>query len=280
LGQLVACFGVAHAPGQTSLPEIAPVEKLAAIKTAWAELRERLNAASPSLIIAVSNDHLQNFFPVQPQFCLGLADANTFPAPAHSKRLRLEPRSFRGHPEFGQLLLATADKEKFPLSHSEELEFIDEIAIPLHFLVQDTTIPILPILTNCLYRNPPSPRMFYALGEVIRRAIYAANSELRVAVIATGGLSHDPQGPNWGLIDEEFDRRFLGLVERGDRDAIFREFTLERIYSAGKGGTPETLNWFVGLGVAGSTSADVICYEPVQEWATGMGYVAWQTPIR
>jgi hypothetical protein len=95
-------------------------------------------------------------------------------------------------------------------------------------------------------------------------------------VIATGGLSHDPTGPNWCLIDEKFDRRFLDHLVQGSTESLLREYTLERIFQPGKGGTPEILNWFAALGAVGAgTTATLLCYEPVREWATGMGYVAW-----
>ena len=62
----------------------------------------------------------------------------------------------------------------------------------------------------------------------------------------------------------------------GDTVPLFKEFTMERIFEPGIGGTPEILNWFAAVGtVPPGSKATLIAYEPVPQWATGMGYVAW-----
>lgn len=134
----------------------------------------------------------------------------------------------------------------------------------------------MPIVTNCLNRNQPSPQGFYRLGEIIARTIEMRPSEERIAIMGTGGLAHDPTGPNWCIIDEEFDRQFLKLLVEGETELLMKEFALDRIFKSGKGGTPEILNWFAPLGAVGSgTKATMLCYEPVPEWATGIGLVSW-----
>ena len=68
-------------------------------------------------------------------------------------------------------------------------------------------------------------------------------------MIATGGLSHEPGGPRYFWVDEEFDRWFLDLLKRGDHEALLRECTLERMEAAGSGGTAELLAWVLVLAV-------------------------------
>ena len=276
MGTLVAAMGVSHVPSHTAYPEMAPPEKLRAIRAAWATLKDALAAAQPDLIVAVSNDHFQNFFPVQPAFCVGTGDTHVMPAKINARQLKLDSRPVAGSPGFAGHLLRTADAERLPLAFSDALIFMDEISIPQRFLDPDNRLPVVPILTNCLNRHQPSPRRFFELGAVIARAIAHDPDNRRIAVIATGGLSHDPLGPNWCLVDEAFDRRFLALLEAGDTEQLFGEYTLERIMEPGKGGTPELLNWFVALGAVGAgRKATVLCYESVPEWATGVGYAMW-----
>ena len=57
----------------------------------------------------------------------------------------------------------------------------------------------------------------------------------RVAIMATGGLSHDPGGPKYFAVDEKFDRWFLELLGKGDPDLAVREVTPERLMAAGDG---------------------------------------------
>ena len=71
--------------------------------------------------------------------------------------------------------------------------------------------------------------------------------DLRVAVLATGGLSHEPGGPSYFWVDEVFDCWFLERLQAGDHEALLRECTLERMEEAGSGGTAELLAWILVL---------------------------------
>src|SRR5438046_3122401 len=95
-----------------------------------------------------------------------------------------------------------------------------------------------------------------------------------IAVIATGGLSHEPGGPRYFWIDEEFDRWFLDLLAKGDHETLLAECTLERMEAAGSGGTAELLSWFLVLAMTRGP-ADVLAYMPAVAWRSGTGMVAW-----
>lgn len=277
MGKLVAAFAVSHAPGQIGFPERAEPSKKQNVYQAWAQLRSKFEKAKPDILVGVSNDHLQNFHRVQPPFCVGMGDSHILPREAYAKMLRLTPHPVKGHASFAESLVRVAAENGVDLSFSEELQLQDEFSVPKHFLDPEDKVPLVPILTNCLNRNQPPPRRFYELGRIIAKAIQSRPPDERIAVIGTGGLSHDPSGPNWCLIDQSFDRRFLELLIQGETEKLFREFTLERIFEPGKGGTPEILNWFAPLGAVGAgAKATLLCYEPVPEWATGMGYVYWE----
>lgn len=277
MGTLVAAFAMSHAPGQTGFPDLPPVVKRDNVSKAWAQLKSKFDKARPDVLVGVSNDHLQNFFRVQPPFCLGMSETHILPREAYAKMLRLTPHPVKGHVGFAQTLVQTASENGVDLAFSDELQFQDEFSVPKHFLDPEDKVPLVPILTNCLNRNQPSPKRFYELGKIIAKTIEKRPERERIAVIGTGGLSHDPTGPNWCLIDERFDRRFLELLVSGETETLFREFTLEKIFEPGKGGTPEILNWFAAMGAVGARSkATLLCYEPVPEWATGMGYVSWE----
>jgi aromatic ring-opening dioxygenase catalytic subunit (LigB family) len=276
MGKLVALFAMSHAPGQTGFPDSAPALKKANVYAAWSELRKRFEAAEPDVLVGISNDHFQNFHRVQPPFCVGTAESYILPREAYAKTLRLTPHAVKGAGDFAESLLEISTDYGVDLSFAEELELQDEFSVPKHFLDPTDKVPLVPILTNCLNRGQPPPKRFYELGKAMAATIKTRPERERIAVIATGGLSHDPTGPNWCLIDEEFDRRFLELFATGDAEKLFSEFTLEKIFAPGKGGTPEMLNWFTALGAAPTGSkAEILAYEPVYEWATGMGYVAW-----
>jgi hypothetical protein len=276
MSALVAIFAVSHVPGHTVNPDMVPRPQMAGIQAAWSRLQIELSNVRPDVVVAVSNDHFLNFFPVQPAFCVGTGEAHAMPSTACAKYLKIPSRDVRGNPSFAEHLLHIADSSGFPLAFSDEFVFNDEIAIPQRFLDPENRFSWLPILTNCLNRNRPSPESFFRLGDVIARSIREDKADRRVALVAAGGLSHDPFGPNWCLIDEAFDRRFLALLEAGKTDTLFAEFTPTKILEPGRGGTPEILNWFTALGAAGAgTRAVILSYEAVPTWATGVAYAFW-----
>jgi aromatic ring-opening dioxygenase catalytic subunit (LigB family) len=276
MGKLTAAFGTSHAPGQTGFPESAPAEKREPIYRAWETLKKKFEEAKPDILVAISNDHMQNFHRVQPPFCVGTADTHVLPRPSSAQLLRLNSHPVQGHVAFAESLIQVAADHGLDLAYSEELEFMDEFAVPKHFLDPEDKVPLVPILTNCLNRHLPQPRRFYELGRAIAKTIAARPRNERVAVIGTGGLSHDPTGPNWCIIDEDFDRRFLDLLVAGEAESLLREFTLEKMLAAGPGGAPEVMNWLAPLGVVGpGIKATLVHYQAVGEWATGMGFLYW-----
>jgi 3-O-methylgallate 3,4-dioxygenase len=98
--------------------------------------------------------------------------------------------------------------------------------------------PILPVFQNTCYPpNQPSARRSYQLGRAIGDAIRAWDEPARVAVVASGGLSHF-------VVDEEQDRKILSALETKDAETL-QSLPKERLYSA----TSESLNWIAVGGV-------------------------------
>jgi hypothetical protein len=122
--------------------------------------------------------------------------------------------------------------------------------------------PLLPVLQNTCYPpNQPTPRRCYAMGEAIAAAIAEWTEPARVAVVASGGLSHF-------VVDEELDRMVLGALERKDPAAL-RSIPRHRLHSAGS----EVLNW-VTLGGATQQSTlkmELLAYVPVYRTPAGTG---------
>jgi hypothetical protein len=128
--------------------------------------------------------------------------------------------------------------------------------------------PIVPVFINTYYPpNVPSARRCYELGRVVRRAIESWDSGARVAVIASGGLSHF-------VVDEELDRRVLAGIERDDPAAL-GSLTRSQLRS----GTSEILNWIAAAGTLSGLRARVIDYVPGYRTpagtGAGMAFVSW-----
>jgi catalytic LigB subunit of aromatic ring-opening dioxygenase len=128
--------------------------------------------------------------------------------------------------------------------------------------------PIVPVFVNTYYRpNVASAARCYALGQAIRRAVASWDSGLRVAVIASGGLSHF-------VIDEDLDRAVLdGIIARDV--AVLGSLPRERLCS----GNSEILNWVAAAGALEELTASVLDYVPGYRTpagtGTGMAFARW-----
>jgi aromatic ring-opening dioxygenase catalytic subunit (LigB family) len=151
------------------------------------------------------------------------------------------------------------------------MDFDHGTMIPLHFLVPDMKIPVVPIMINTLADPQPSVKRCMALGRVVGDV--ARRSSRRIGIVATGGLSHDPGERNHGYIDQEFDRRFLDAMECGDLDRL-SGYTVEQFAAAGAG-TIELLSWVALAAAMQGSQGEVIAYEPISQWAAGVGMMSY-----
>src|SRR2546428_11498440 len=106
MAELVAAALAAHARLITGKPEIARPEQRERLYAGFHEMRRRLAAARPDLLVMFVNDHLQNFpYSNLPAFCVGLVDAYDAPSPGGSTLMRIPPRKIPGAPTWGMALL-------------------------------------------------------------------------------------------------------------------------------------------------------------------------------
>jgi len=133
-------------------------------------------------------------------------------------------------------------------------------AFPIARWFGEKSPPILPITINTCY--PPNwigPKRAYALGRAIRNAVENWDTDKRVAVATSGGLSHF-------VVDEELDRIALkGLTEANGE--ILSSLPRVRLQSA----TTETLNWVCTAGAMGDTKMEALAYEPGYRTPAGTG---------
>jgi len=130
------------------------------------------------------------------------------------------------------------------------------------------TIPIVPVFLNTYY--PPNvlgPGRCYELGRALRRAVDAFEEPIRVAVLASGGLSHF-------VVLENLDRKVLDAMAKHDKDALD---AIPRKYF--RTGTSEILNWITVAGFFEDAEMDVIDYLPgyrsIAGTGTGMAFATW-----
>lgn len=132
-------------------------------------------------------------------------------------------------------------------------------------------LPMLPVFVNSFYPpNQPTAARCYAFGQALGRAFTTWGDARRIAVVASGGLTHF-------VIDEDFDRAFLDALAREDAEYL-SSIPGEQLQS----GTSEVRNWIV---VAGALSGSgrkmqlldyVPCYRSEAGTGSAMGFAVWK----
>jgi hypothetical protein len=182
---------------------------------------------------------------------------------------------FPGHPKFaGELIeqlmdmavdLAVADNVPDP----EKAGFGHAFGFPVERLFGGKEIPMVPVMLNTYFPpNVMSAARAYDVGVLLGKAIAACPSDYRVAVLASGGLSHF-------VVDEELDRTVIdNLRERGSE-------ALRSIPRAAlRAGSSEILNWVMTAGAVGHLPLKWVEYEPIRRTPAGTGigaaFAVWQ----
>jgi protocatechuate 4,5-dioxygenase beta chain len=275
VAEIVAAMAMTHSPGLTGWFDRASTEYQQLALTATAEMRRRLEAARPDTLVMFSNDHLLNW-PINniPEYTVGVGDEHVGPADWFDEWLGMEKYRVPGDPGLARFLVNDAARRGIALAHLREMQFDDGISVPTHYLNPDARFRLVPITMNCNVPPIPAPARAYEVGRALAASMRAYPATTRIAVIATGGLSHEPGGPRYFWVDEEFDRWFLDLLKLGDHTRLLRECTLERMEAAGSGATAELLAWIAVLGMTRGP-ADVLAYMPAIAWRSGTGMVIW-----
>ena len=139
---------------------------------------------------------------------------------------------------------------------------------PLVRLRGEATWRCLPVMLNTYYPpNQPGPGRCFDLGVALREAIDRLDPELRVAILASGGLSHF-------VVDEALDQEVLDALRTRDR-ARLSALPVEQLQA----GSSEIRNWItVGGAVAGLEpvwSEYVPCYRSQAGTGCGMAFLTW-----
>jgi 3-O-methylgallate 3,4-dioxygenase len=136
-------------------------------------------------------------------------------------------------------------------------------------LMNGAAIPVVPVFLNTYYPpNQPSPRRCYRLGRAIREAIEAYPEDLRIAVVASGGLSHF-------TVDEELDREVIRALK--DKDSSALEGLRREQLNAG---SSEIRNWICAAGALEHLDLRWVNYCPGYRTpagtGTGMCFASWE----
>lgn len=272
MAELVGVFAASHGPLIVRDWHKVPAAPKTRITSAFRELGQRLTAVRPDVLIEVSPDHWVNFFIDNlPSVCIGVGETHEGPPEPFLKDFPW--KSISGHPSLASHIVETALRQDFEPSVSHHLKLDHGFCIPLWRMGLQSLPRLIPMVINDLEPPMPSIRRCLAWGKMLSSAIASFPENLRVAVLATGGLSHSIGEPTMGEIDEPFDYDCIQVFTSGDEGPLI-DFLDTRLASTGNG-AHEMRNWVVAHGAAGSRGFDLIDYLPVPEVYVGCGFASW-----
>ncbi|HVM81827.1 MAG TPA: hypothetical protein VMU06_22595 [Stellaceae bacterium] len=273
MADLVGVFAASHAPliarDWHRLPD--PLKQR--LSAAYGELGRRLAASKAETIVAITPDHWTNFFLDNlPALCIGIGEEHGGPPEPFMRDFA--PNPLPGDAALGRHILETALSGGFEPALSYRLRLDHGLCLPLSRLELTPMPRIVPILINALEPPMLSYRRCLDWGRLLRRAIDAFDAPTRVAILATGGLSHSIGEPSMGAIDEAYDRRCIEALRRGDEGSLIE--LLERDTARAGNGAHEIRNWIVAHAAAGSRGFELVDYFPVPEIYVGSAWAAWR----
>lgn len=194
----------------------------APIFEAYKPVQAWLAEKRPDVLLIVFNDHVTSFFfDHYSQFALGIGESYAVADEGGGPRA-LPP--VRGHAGLSHHIAAGLVADEFDLSYFQDKALDHGCFSPLSMLwpldpagdASHATWPgaIVPLQIGVLEFPIPSARRCYKLGQSLRRAIESYPEDIKVALVATGGLSHQVHGERCGFNNPEWDREFLDLIEK------------------------------------------------------------------
>lgn len=241
-----------------------------------AAIAQALREADPDVVIAIGDDQREVFhddnmpalsvywgemLPYLPQGIMKWKYADEL------KSDKWYPQSELNYPvasKLAQRLISDLCERGFDPAHSkfypEGQGMSHSFGYIYHRIMLDKQWPLIPVSINAYYPpNQVTPLRAFEIGEAIRQAVEAWPEDIRVAVVATGGLSHF-------VVDEELDRAFIDVLRRGGREG-HAQLQRERLQS----GNSEIRCWSVLAGAVDGMTFDLIDYVPCYRTPAGTG---------
>ncbi len=250
MGKIVAAMATVHAPQLFVRPPSEDPAQLDADIAAMRQLGKDLEESKPDAVIVIGNDHLETFF---------LTSVPTFAILAGEK----SHAEFAGrrydlpiHQGLAEDLLDKLMQDGFDLAYSQDAVLGHAFAAVYEWVIEGRPIPVVPIFVNAYLPPLPSARRCELLGKAIAKVI--ANRNERVAIVASGGMSHYPGTWKYAKPDYDFDYWAIAQMEKGNHEALL-SLTSQQLDEVGN---TEMLPWMVLFGAIGNVPGELLTYQP------------------
>jgi 2,3-dihydroxyphenylpropionate 1,2-dioxygenase len=258
MGEIVAAVGTCHTPYMFTRPPDENPQQLDQAGAAMRELGTVLDETRPDVILFFGADHVETFsVTCVPSFAIvaGNRAIAKFAGREHNLPIHREMAE--------DLLNKLVVDHSFDLAYSEDAELGHAFSIPFEYVIGGRDIPVVPFFTNVYVPPLPTPRRCESLGRAIAEIVKGRKE--RVAIIASGGMSHFPGTKKYLHPEFDFDRWLLSQFEAGQTEALLN-MTGTQLDEVGN---TEMLSWAVMFGAIGRQTGELVDYLPT--WHHGLG---------
>lgn len=312
MAELVFAAAVGHTAQMVRSVNLLSDHQRETVYGALERLRHDLREANPDAIVVFGGDHYNSFFlDNMPSICIGLGDSTDTWGDGGVPKYKVPL-----HAPLAAALAEQLLDRGFDLAVSRRMRLDHGFACPLHFLTPEMDRRIVPILINTIAPPLISPRRAYDFGTALGDFIRESATVERVAVLGTGGLSHslpiphpddpvikgeqdlrsqmldgreDPSKLTRLLIErirhvgdsgevrfsEVFDREVMSALARGAAPELAARSSAWIARNGGNGGQ-EIRNWLAVAAVTRNRPAEILAYEAIQPWLTGIAFMRWK----
>jgi len=180
---------------------------------AYEPIKNWLDEKKPDVLFIVYNDHVTSFFfDHYSAFALGIGES--YPVADEGGGPRNLP-PIKGHGKLARHIGASLMANEFDMSFFQDKSLDHGCFSPMSILMSaepDWPMPIVPLQMGVLQFPVPSAARCWKLGQALRDAIESYPEDIKVALVATGGLSHQVQGERCGFNNPAWDDRFMDLL--------------------------------------------------------------------
>ncbi len=241
-------------------------------------LVERLKALKLDAIILIGNDQDEEFTEqtIAPQLAIYTGNEFTTRSGAH----------FTCPPELSYHLLSETVNAGFDVTRFDGLQDgmlrAHAFGPVIERLTPEFDIPIVPVYVESFRLPCPTPARCYSFGQALAAAVESWPGDDRIAVIASGGISHFPGSfpfkytPNspqalHGNVDHVYDRQLFEYMKEGRNEELAKLSNQDLLDH----GDTEMHSWITMLGMVGDMKAEVLAYEPFFRAIMAMGVAFW-----
>jgi protocatechuate 4,5-dioxygenase beta chain len=201
----------------------------------------------PDVLFFCFNDHATTFFfDHYPTFALGVSDEYRIADEGLGPR-KIPP--LKGHAALSRHIARSLIDDEFDLTIFQDLPLDHGLHSPLTMMwpsKPDWPARVVPLVVNVVQQPLPKPMRCFKLGRALRKAIESYPEDLRVAMVGTGGLSHQMIGDRAGFNNEKWDLEFLELIA-ADPERLAKMSVEDFIRLGGNEGA-EVIMWLIMRG--------------------------------